>query len=321
MLCGVILCCVYDFQMHFLEIYFFHLLCIYFLFLISLSFNHHQQTTGFSGAKFKSFSTEEEAKSFISANSSNAVATSSSSSSSSSLVRPAKRQRVEDKEESLPPITSKLSISLHFDGGARGNPGVGGSGAIVVAKITTTAAVDNNNGKSETTTKTTKLRHYCGSYVTNNVAEYHGLLIGLKEIKICVQNFIADQREGGNSTTVASATTKGRFSVNVEIHGDSNLIINQLEGTNECKSPKLRPLFSQCKALIHNMENSVAVCRGGKRWDEWKISYGHVYREVNTIADALANEAMDQRRSWTTTTSSTDDEGEKGTKKGKIIVL
>jgi len=36
---------------------------------------------------------------------------------------------------------------------------------------------------------------------------------------------------------------------------------------------------------------------------------------------ALANEAMDQRRSWTTTTSSTDDEGEKGTKKGKIIVL
>mmetsp|Transcript_8312 Transcript_8312/g.11441 ORF Transcript_8312/g.11441 Transcript_8312/m.11441 type:complete len:144 (-) Transcript_8312:93-524(-) len=124
----------------------------------------------------------------------------SSSSSSSSSSRPIKRTRTEmehdnnnnnnDTNEPLPPTTSKLSISLHFDGGARGNPGVGGSGAIVVSK---TQSLQNNN--TQIHTKTTKLRQYCGSYVTNNVAEYTGLLIGLKEIQSCVDEFTFQQQQ------------------------------------------------------------------------------------------------------------------------------
>lgn len=50
------------------------------------------------------------------------------------------------------------------------------------------------------------------------------------------------------------------------------------------------------------------------------IHFEHVYRHDNTVADRLANAAMDAERSWTTITN--EEEGESNGKKvGKIILV
>lgn len=91
------------------------------------------------------------------------------------------------------------------------------------------------------------------SHGTNNEAEYEGLLLGLRFAQ-----------EHGART--------------VEVCGDSQLVIRQLEGTYGVNAENLRPLHREAKRLLRAFRD-VRL-----RW---------VRREENRDADRAANEALD----------------------------
>jgi ribonuclease HI len=90
---------------------------------------------------------------------------------------------------------------------------------------------------------------------TNNVAEYTGVL---RAVELA--------RELGARRA--------------ELLLDSNLIVEQLHGRWRVKDAKLRPLWADTLRVLRSLP-------GG-----WTAA--HVRREQNTIADALANEAIDR---------------------------
>ena len=128
---------------------------------------------------------------------------------------------------------------LQFDGGSRGNPGVGGAGAVLY----------KNN--QEQWSKT----FYLGDNVTNNQAEYKGLIGGLKHV----------------STLDLP---------NLLVEGDSNLVINQVSGTWRVKNDDLKILHDEVQEYINKIKD---------------IRFQHIPRNENKRADQLANEAMDRK--------------------------
>ena len=93
---------------------------------------------------------------------------------------------------------------------------------------------------------------FVGKKETNNVAEYNGLIIGFRE-----------------------AILKGIMSLHIE--GDSLLVIKQMRGEYKVNSEKLRELYEICK----NFEKQFM-----------SVTYTHILRNKNTVADKLANEAL-----------------------------
>lgn len=90
---------------------------------------------------------------------------------------------------------------------------------------------------------------------TNNYAEYMGLLLGLKRAKdLGVQE--------------------------VEVFADSELMIRQLNGTYQVKSPSLRPLYEEVLELLNQFGRFKLV---------------HLPREMNAMADEMSNRAIDEK--------------------------
>ena len=90
-------------------------------------------------------------------------------------------------------------------------------------------------------------------HATNNVAEYQALLLGIERARAL------GARE-------------------VELVGDSELIVKQVRGEYRVKDVSLRELHSQVKAALGD-------------FDRWSIR--NVPREENAHADRLVNEALD----------------------------
>jgi ribonuclease HI len=88
---------------------------------------------------------------------------------------------------------------------------------------------------------------------TNNVAEYHGLLLGLERA-----------RDLG--------------ATEVEVINDSQLVARQVNGDYRVKHPAMRPLHQQ-------------VLRALGGFERWAVR--SVPREQNRRADALVNAALD----------------------------
>jgi ribonuclease HI len=88
---------------------------------------------------------------------------------------------------------------------------------------------------------------------TNNVAEYRALLLGIE----LALELGADE---------------------LELVGDSELIVKQVLGEYRVKDPGLRPLHAEVKAALDPLA-------------AWSIR--HVRREQNADADRLVNEALD----------------------------
>jgi ribonuclease HI len=88
---------------------------------------------------------------------------------------------------------------------------------------------------------------------TNNVAEYRALLLGIER-----------------------AAALG--AEEVELVGDSELIVKQVKGEYKVKDATMRELHAEVKEAL----------RGFERW-----SIRHVRRERNAEADRLVNEALD----------------------------
>lgn len=101
---------------------------------------------------------------------------------------------------------------VEADGGARGNPGPAGYGAVV---------------KDPSGAVIAEVAEAIGT-ATNNVAEYRGLIAGL---------------------TALSAAVGEEAGVPVEVRMDSKLVIEQMSGRWKVKHANIRPLAAQAAAL------------------------------------------------------------------------
>jgi probable phosphoglycerate mutase len=127
---------------------------------------------------------------------------------------------------------------VEADGGSRGNPGPAGYGAVVRDAATGEILAE--------------AAEYLG-VVTNNVAEYRGLLAGLR----------------------AARDLDPRATVHVRM--DSKLVVEQMTGRWRIKHPDLKPLAAEAARVF----------------PPDRVTYEWVPRERNKHADRLANEAMD----------------------------
>lgn len=127
---------------------------------------------------------------------------------------------------------------VEADGGSRGNPGPAGYGAVVRDAVTGLPLVE--------------VAEYLG-VVTNNVAEYRGLLAGLE----------------------AAHGLDPDATVNVRM--DSKLVIEQMTGRWQIKHPSMRPLAARARSVF----------------PPERVTYEWMPRARNKHADRLANEAMD----------------------------
>jgi len=143
-----------------------------------------------------------------------------------------------DTSPSSPPPGKAAWINAHCDGGARGNPGPAGYGALIQS--------DEGDVLAE-------LSEFLGIR-TNNYAEYSGLLG-------CLQ-YALDHHHP-----------------RLRVISDSELMVKQIQGKYQVKSPDLKPLFDEAKRRI-------------ARLDGFEIT--HALRHKNKDADRLANEAMDR---------------------------
>lgn len=104
---------------------------------------------------------------------------------------------------------------LYFGGGSRGNPGVAGSGAVLLVHTYDTSRIVWYGAK------------YLGPLASNNVAEYEALLIGLH----AAQDMKLD--DGA-------------------VFGDSQLISNQLQDRVTVKNETLVTAFKTARELLEN---------------------------------------------------------------------
>jgi probable phosphoglycerate mutase len=131
-----------------------------------------------------------------------------------------------------------VKVIIEADGGSRGNPGPAGYGAVVLDPDTDQVLVERAEGLGVT---------------TNNVAEYQGLIAGLR-----------------------AAIELGATDVDVRM--DSKLVVEQMSGRWQVKHPAMKPLALEAARLVREI--------GSVRF-EW------IPRLRNSRADALANQAMD----------------------------
>ncbi|MET9557077.1 bifunctional RNase H/acid phosphatase [Streptomyces sp. NPDC006645] len=127
---------------------------------------------------------------------------------------------------------------VEADGGSRGNPGPAGYGAVVIDAVT-----------GETLAEAAE---YIG-VATNNVAEYKGLIAGLKAAKALDP------------------------AADVHVRMDSKLVVEQMSGRWKIKHPDMKPLAAEAARVLPTGQ----------------VRYEWIPREKNKHADRLANEAMD----------------------------
>jgi ribonuclease HI len=108
-----------------------------------------------------------------------------------------------------------MQYVLYADGGARGNPGPAGAGAVAFDSI----------GK-----RVAEVSDYLGE-TTNNIAEYEAIIRGLKAL--------------------LGAFPEGHFKTHdVVVRMDSELVIRQMNGVYKVKHPNLIPRYMELRNLI-----------------------------------------------------------------------
>jgi ribonuclease H / adenosylcobalamin/alpha-ribazole phosphatase len=127
---------------------------------------------------------------------------------------------------------------VEADGGSRGNPGPAGYGAVVL---------DPKTGET-----LAEAAEYIG-VATNNVAEYKGLVAGLKAAKALDPE------------------------ASIRVRMDSKLVVEQMSGRWKIKHPDMKPLAAEAARVFPASQ----------------VTYEWIPRERNKHADRLANEAMD----------------------------
>jgi ribonuclease HI len=103
-------------------------------------------------------------------------------------------------------------LRLRTDGAARGNPGPAGAGVLV----------EDEHGMR------LQARHKWLGTMTNNQAEYHALIEGIRTVK----EWKPDR---------------------IEIFIDSNLVVEQVKGTYKIKEPELQRLNAEVRQLLGDL--------------------------------------------------------------------
>ncbi|HEY0637849.1 MAG TPA: bifunctional RNase H/acid phosphatase [Pseudonocardiaceae bacterium] len=129
-------------------------------------------------------------------------------------------------------------VVVEADGGSRGNPGPAGYGAVVLDAASGRVLAERAGGLGVT---------------TNNVAEYAGLIAGLR-----------------------AAAELG--ATEAEVRMDSKLVVEQMSGRWQVRQPHLQPLVREARDLVRGIG---------------RVRFTWIPRARNTRADRLANEAMD----------------------------
>lgn len=150
---------------------------------------------------------------------------------------PKKKQKQTKSSASKTSISKDLSCIVEFDGASKGNPGQAGAGAILRTK----------DGRI-----VSQLREGLG-VVTNNVAEYKALILGMK---YALRNGFKD----------------------VNVQGDSKLVCMQIQDKWKAKHHILSGLCADAKQLKKEFSSFNICC---------------VERKFNSDADAQANLAID----------------------------
>ncbi len=132
------------------------------------------------------------------------------------------------------------TVTVHVDGGARGNPGPAAAACVITSP------------EGEVLAERSQLL----GEVTNNVAEYRALLLGLE----CARELGARE---------------------VDVVGDSELIAKQVMGVYKVKHEAMRALHGEAVSALG-------------AFDRWSIRT--VPRAQNADADALVNAALDGSR-------------------------
>ncbi|MFE0188812.1 bifunctional RNase H/acid phosphatase [Streptomyces sp. NPDC058989] len=138
------------------------------------------------------------------------------------------------------------TLIVEADGGSRGNPGPAGYGAVVLDPETGEALAE--------------AAEFIGT-ATNNVAEYKGLVAGLR--------------------AAHALDPQAR----IQVRMDSKLVVEQMSGRWQIKHPDMKPLAAEARAVF----------------PAGQVAYEWIPRAQNKHADRLANEAMDagkQGRQW-----------------------
>lgn len=131
---------------------------------------------------------------------------------------------------------------MFADGGARGNPGPAAGAAVLFA-------VNEDGTPGE---RIGEAAEYLG-VATNNVAEYTGIINGLRKAHELGIN-------------------------DLDVRLDSELAVKQLNGEYRVKNPALARLFVD----VHNLRQHFR-----------RITFTHVRRAFNKAADALVNKTID----------------------------
>ncbi len=105
------------------------------------------------------------------------------------------------------------TYTIHADGGARGNPGPAGSGAVVRDELGNIVAA---------------VSEYLGVR-TNNYAEYEAVILGLQKVHELAQGKLADTA--------------------VMVKMDSELVVKQMNGIYKIKHPDMQTQAARVKEL------------------------------------------------------------------------
>ncbi|WP_019631251.1 bifunctional RNase H/acid phosphatase [Actinomadura atramentaria] len=130
-------------------------------------------------------------------------------------------------------------LVVEADGGSRGNPGPAGYGSLVRDALTGEVLAEHARSIGR---------------ATNNVAEYRGLIEGLR--------------------LAAELDPAAR----VEVRMDSKLVVEQMSGRWKIKHPDMVPLALEAREIAGTLGS---------------VTYSWIPRNRNAAADRLANEAMD----------------------------
>ena len=149
-----------------------------------------------------------------------------------------------------------MAIILNFDGASQGNPGPAEIGVVIY----------------NTDTRTRKeISEYIGSS-TNNIAEYKALIHGLDTL---LQSNIEN--------------------ADINIMGDSQLVVFQVTGAYSVNAPHLYKLYSDAKGKID------ALCKKNR------VSVRWIPRDKNKEADRLSNICIASRSNNPTNSDVTQD--------------
>jgi broad specificity phosphatase PhoE/ribonuclease HI len=164
------------------------------------------------------------------------------------------------------PAGAPATFVVEADGGSRGNPGPAGYGAVVRDPRTGETLVE--------------AAEFIG-VATNNVAEYRGLIAGLRAAKELDDEAL------------------------IQVRTDSRLVVEQMSGRWRIKHPDIKPLAAEAATVFPS----------------GRVSYEWVPRERNQHADRLANEAMDAGRrgeQWDASSSTAELDGRRSDAAGTV---